>query len=382
MTIRTDILVVGAGPAGATVARLLAAGGKQVLLVDAATFPRHKACGGGLPPRTVQALGLDLASVTESVVRTVRLDGGWSGRQTYELPAPVGNAPATCVVDRMVFDQFLLLQARAAGATVMEGCRVEKLSRGPGGLVAHTSQGEIGARIVCACDGVHSTVAKSLGLPPLAAGFCLETHVDMPAGWTDAAKACAIFHVGLIRSGYAWCFPCGQRLSIGVGGSVAGGPGLRAKLHEFARITPELAGVVPGQVRGGFVPEFEEPCRAGLLPDVLFLGDAAGLADPLTGEGIYYAVRSAQLAAAALLAGEAGASYAAAVQAVLVPELRLARHYARRFRAVPAWLRAAGLGLPRARAYAAQFVRVLLGDSSYGEMYAALHRGRAFDPAG
>jgi flavin-dependent dehydrogenase len=124
------------------------------------------------------------------------------------------------------------------------------------------------------------------------------------------------------------------------------------------------------------IPDYTGPRERYADRGAFLVGDAAGLVDPLTGEGIYHAITTARLAAEAILGHDAGEAYEKAVRDRVVPELEMARRYAVRFRAAPAWLRGLGLSLPRAREYARRFVGILTGQSSYAEMNRAMSSTR------
>ena len=382
MPLTTDILVVGAGPAGATVARLLALGGREVLLLEKERLPRHKPCGGGLPARTIQALGFDLQPVTQARITTVALDGAWSGRQLYDLTVcPDAASAATptpaLVVERSRFDAFLVAQAQAAGARVIEGSPSRQVQRAASGFTVQTDQECIDCRTLCICDGVASPTGRALGFPVNPTGFCLEATVPLRPELPADVRSRAVFNISCLQRGYAWAFPRGDEFAVGIGGAITKAPDLQARLREFVARTPELRGLPLRNLRGCFLPDFVSPRAHYARDGAYLLGDAAGLVDPLTGEGIFYAITSARLAATAILSG-GGDAYEALLRRELLPELRIARHYAGHFHAVPRFLRAAAISLPPGRRHVSQFAALLLGNSTYSEMYRALHGGREF----
>jgi len=368
---RTEILVVGAGPAGATVARLLARVGREVLLIERASLPRHKPCGGGLPARTLGILGLDLDPLPKTRVDSVALAGAWTGTQVYDLrtdPLAPGGISTCRVVERAEFDAFLTRAAQAAGAVLRERCALRRVRRTPDGLVADTSAGAIQAQILCACDGVFSPTARACGFPPNALAFCIEGEVPMRADLDAATRTRATFHLACLRAGYAWSFPRGDCFAVGIGGALRRAPHLPQALARVAHSLPALRGEPLRAVRGGMLPDFREPRASYAHAGAFLLGDAAGLVDPLTGEGIYYALRSAIYAAHAIAEGGGESAYEATLRRDLLPELLRARAYAQRFRATPCWLRGLLMSLPRFRRYALRFVDLLSGRSSYRDL--------------
>ncbi len=367
--ISTDILVVGAGPAGATAAQLLAAGGREVLLVEKESLPRYKPCAGGLPARAVRALGLDLSGLARTEVAAVALDGAWTGRQVYSVEH------RGVVVDRAEFDQFLAEKAVAAGAILREKCAVKSIRREAGGFVAGTAAGAIKARVVCAADGVFSPTGRALGFPGNeGVGVALEALVAIDAGHDAEVRQRAIFSFGRVPQGYGWCFPRGEMFTIGVGTVLAKAPALRRWLADFARRTPELRGRELQRVRGGCLPNFNRPRPAYAESGAYLLGDAAGLVDPLTGEGIFYAVMSGRHAAAAILGG-GEAEYEQRLRRDILPEMELARRYTDYFLRLPRWLIGGAMSSPRHRRYVKYFMDILGGVSSYREMHRAMRGG-------
>jgi geranylgeranyl reductase family protein len=376
----TDILVVGAGPAGATVARLLAAAGRQVTIIERAPLPRHKPCGGGLPARTLKvldSLGSEYRQAVRSRITTVALDGGRGGRRTYRLQPGSTDMACACVVDRAEFDRLLARQAELTGAILYPGCRCRAAARTASGFEVTTDRGDFRARILCVCDGASSPTARALGFARNRLGFCLEARLPLPAYLPPEVRHQAIFNPVRIRAGYAWAFPCDESFNVGIGTCLPRFRTLAAELQGFVRATPELRAGELVAVRGAMLPDFTRPRPTYVQQAAYLIGDAAGLTDPLTGEGIFFALSSARFAAESILRGEE-ALYDRRLREQLIPELLIARHYARQFRAVPLWLRHAGMGLRRVQRYAHHFMGILLGESTYTGMYQAMHGGREF----
>ncbi len=355
-----DILVVGAGPAGATLARRLAAAGRDVWLIEREHLPRFKPCGGGLSARTLQRLDVDLGELPRTRITRVALAGAWTGRRLIDLE----ETATSLVVDRPAFDAHLARAAVAAGARLREGCRLRAAHHEGGRWHVRTSQGAIRADVLCACDGVFSPTARALGWSAPQRGFCVIGRVPLRSGAPDVSRATALFHLAFLRAGYAWCFPRPDGFSVGVGGAGARDPRLPGRLQAFVNREPWLAGAAVGRLHGAMVPAFEAPRSSYAREQAYLVGDAAGLADPLTGEGIYYALESARLAADAILDGGPPA-YEAHLRQGLLAELVCARDWARAYRRLPCLVRGTLMSLPSFGRVAQRFVRILSGQATY-----------------
>lgn len=308
------MLVVGAGPAGSATALRLARGGASVLLVDKARFPRDKPCGGGLTGRALAHLPCDVSPVVEHVVDRFELGLGY--RRRFERRSA---APLVLMTQRRRLDAFLAEQAAGAGAVFRDGVTVENLTIGPDGASATVAGTPVEARVVVGADGANGTTAKAAELGGgIVHGVALEGNAaygDIDAG---RYRGKAVVEVGVVPGGYGWVFPKGDHANFGVGGWASEGPRLRGHLDRLCRahgLDPALL----TSVRGHRLPmrELSTDMSKGLsLGPVLLVGDAAGLVDPLSGDGMYEALVSAELAAAAILAGRPE-TYAAALGAAL-----------------------------------------------------------------
>ena len=312
MSDRWDAIVVGAGPAGAATALLLSRGGARVLLLDRARFPRHKPCSEYLSPATTAILGR-LDGVLEAVERAPHA-------KVYGMKVVAPSGAAMCgrlagaysfALSRATFDTILLRAGARAGAVVRESTRVQDLlwdGRAVAGVVARAGDGKREtwrARVVVGADGLRSVVARRLGLLRASAPrrVAFTAHVAHVAGVDGVGE----LHVG--DTGYVGLGPVGEgvttvALVVPLRSVRAGGTDYRAGLFAQLERFPGLAGrfdprqLVRGVLATGpFAQWAERPCVAGAL----LVGDAADFFDPFTGQGIYAALRGAELAAAALL---------------------------------------------------------------------------------
>lgn len=328
-----DAIVVGAGPAGSTLARLLARQGVQVLLLDRARFPRDKPCAGGVTLRATFALDIDLTPVVE---RTV-----FAGRFTYRLGKAFRHRfdlPLSYMTQRDRLDLFLAEQATAAGAQFHGAEPVESVEVAERTVTVHTGKGQYTARALAGADGANGIVGQSAGTAPqVDLLVALEGKIPLSKQaeyrWADTLA----MDLGALPGGYGWVFPKGDHLNVGVGAWRHFAPHLRQRLATLCQ-RYRLPGDRLGEVRGHYLP-LRRPGSPIAHGPVLVLGDAAGLVDSLSGEGIHTAFLSARLAAEAIaryLEGETAdlSSYQAAVDHDIMPELIASRklhdifHYA------------------------------------------------------
>jgi geranylgeranyl reductase family protein len=306
---RFDAVVIGAGPAGSTAAYRLATAGAHVLLVDRARFPRDKPCGGGLTDRAVAQIPFDVSPVVEDAVATFEL--GLRYRQRFERTSSV---PLILMTQRTRLDAYLAERAAEAGAVFRDRVHVTEVD--PGGSLKVDGRLIEGDAIIGA-DGVNGTTARSVGLDgDRVHAVALEGNVPLAALEEGRFRGRVLVELGTVPGGYAWVFPKGDHVNVGVGGWLDEGPRLR---DHLARACREY-GLPADRLEG--TKGFRLPMRrAGSAPatkKVLLVGDAAGLVDPLSGDGMYEAFVSSRLAAEAVLAGDLD-SYAPALARALGP---------------------------------------------------------------
>ena len=305
-----DVAIVGAGPAGSLAAYQLATAGTRVLLVDKATFPRDKPCGGGVTGRAARLLPFSIDPVVEDVVDRMECRLNYGSHFTRRARGPLAY-----MTQRRRLDHLLLQRAAEAGADVREGVKVSDVREG-----ALTVDGaEIGARIVIGADGCNGMSAKALGLArEITHGVALEANYPYDARFAHAM----VLEITAVKGGYAWIFPKGDHINLGVGGDESEGPKLRAHLQRLCDAY-EVDADAAEDTRGYRLPMR----RAGSTlarGSTAVIGDAAGLVDPFSGDGMYEAFYSAKLVADAsleLLAGRADTldPYAAAVERRIAP---------------------------------------------------------------
>jgi geranylgeranyl reductase family protein len=295
---RFDVLVVGAGPAGSTAAYRLASAGASVLLADKAHFPRDKPCGGGLTMRAVRQLPFSVEPVVEDRTISVRL--GLDFKARFERTT---QQPLVLMTQRSRLDAFVAEQAENAGATFRDGARVDELEPADDGVRARVDGRQVAASWLFCADGVNGTSPRAIGLDGgRTYGVALEGNVPYGVVSEDEYRGRLFLELANVPGGYGWVFPKGDHVNVGVGGWEREGPRLRQHLARFCREygIPESS---LENVRGYRLPLLHARARLAKGRAAL-LGDAAGLVDPLSGDGIYEACLSAKLAAEAVLAGD------------------------------------------------------------------------------
>jgi geranylgeranyl reductase family protein len=318
---RFDVLVVGAGPAGSTAARELAAAGARVLVLDRAAFPRYKACGGGIPLRTEKLLPFPIDSLVEDSVSLLQVSYKGGARFTRDSGEPFAH-----MVMRERFDALLLEQARTAGADFRPNTTVRAAELNGG--VSVTAEGfEAEADFLVCADGAHSPVGRMAGLgETIAECAAWEVEVRAPALRQRSYRSTALIELGYNPWGYAWVFPKAEVLSIGI----VLPPEQAGTMKERVRAYTESLGLGAADVdiARGHKIRFRRGNESIANERALLVGDSAGLADEFTEEGISYAVESGRLAARNILRGLRGGSitgYQADIDRELMPELRAAR---------------------------------------------------------
>jgi len=284
-----DVVVVGAGPAGSTTAREAASRGASVLLLERAKFPRDKPCGGGVTIRCANLLPFSIEPVVEDVVTGARLKIG-NGREVVRDSDRV----LTYMTQRRRLDAFLVEQAQAAGAEFRDGEAVTTVERVPGGTYEVGTKGgtSVSARVIIGADGANGVVGNRLGYEAAAtAAVALEGNVNYPEGVPPRWQHRVALHFGDYPGGYGWVFPKGDHVNVGVGGwKDAAGTDVREMLAHLCEVYGfQLSDLT--NLRGHHLPMQ----RSGMVMAAggsAVVGDAAGLVDPLSGEGIYAALAS------------------------------------------------------------------------------------------
>jgi geranylgeranyl reductase family protein len=371
-----DVIVVGAGAAGASAALHLARAGRSVLVIDQARFPRAKPCGGGMAASVQAWFPCDLTPVVEAVIDRVRFTWDLGDPVVAELP---GAAPFW-IVRRSRLDAFLLAQATAAGAGFLGGATVEAVRRHgdrwrvtlAAGADEFRGGGSPEAPGLVIADGSGSRLVDGLGLGPRRPRFATTVSVELEGEVADPATA--HFGFGLVPQGFCWAFPRQGGYSIGLG-SFIGRPAdpsvARAEADSvLARLLPSL----------GFAADAGQRTTARLriwdghhplhAEGVVVAGDAASLCDPFLAEGLRPALLSGCRAASAMdlwLAGDAAAlgHYSEGMRREWGESMAWGRRIASVFYRVPRVGYQLGIKRPTAPQRIAQ---ILSGEMGYGDI--------------
>jgi menaquinone-9 beta-reductase len=298
--VTADVLVVGGGPAGSSVARKLAEGGRRVCLLDAARFPRVKLCAGWVTPSALADAEVDPARYPHTIQAFDLVTVGVADR-VHETR---WGRTASFGIVRAEFDAHLLERARAAGVDVREGQRVRRVAHVPGGLALETDDAHLTAPFVVGAGGHQCPVARALGETDPGEAVVVTQESETRVGAERLRPLTPHFGTPELFAepdfrGYAWYFTKGDFLNVGVG--AVGGLAIAKRLGRFLERLRTL-GRLPDDLaltafRGhAYTVRRDRPRRlAG--PHFVLVGDSAGLAHDLSGEGIGPALRSARIAA-------------------------------------------------------------------------------------
>ena len=331
-----DVLVVGAGPAGAYAAMRCAERGLDVLLLDAESFPRDKACGGVVGDTAIDFLGRDVLSLLEREGRQNRLFYDWR---------PIGELDARIYFfKRRKFDHYVVRRAEAAGATLLENRRVTRVDVQRDKVVARANGDAYEADLVVGAEGTNSIVARAIGASPHAHTqkyASIKAEIDLPPekvaalGIDDPPHQNTYFFSDLM--GFGWIVPNDGSINAGYGAFMRHATGLRQRFLDFLAHFD-----VPAEdVRGAQIPYL--PARRVYGDRVMLTGDAGGFVNPWTGCGIDDALEASEhLSAVAKSAADRNDFSATALRAYQDAERDHRRWMQRRGR----WMKALDLIFP------------------------------------
>jgi len=293
-----DLVIVGGGPAGSSAGRLAGELDLKTLLLEKETFPRYKACAGGLSNLARSYLNFTIPSrIAEREIFGVKVQFA-DKRKEQAIELQKDYRVAT-LVSRNIFDDFLLEKARETGIDIITGERVINCEEKSNRVEVFTADNHYQAKYVIIAEGARGNLKRLVRKKAKKEqrGICLVTEIPEKNEVIDSSLSRAVnIHFGLIPRGYGWIFPHDNYYSVGLAG--------------LAGSTPDLKGIMKTFLReNGFKGEYQ--LKGHLIPAggikrklhserIMLAGDAAGFVDSLIGEGIAYAIRSGQLAAAAV----------------------------------------------------------------------------------
>lgn len=291
-----DAIIVGGGPSGAISGYTLAKVGLKVLIIDQSLFPRRKVCGGGLTIHGMNEIPFDISDVIHRKVN--------SGQVTFRgnlITTISDKETIACTIDRETFDYFLLEKAVEVGAETQLGRRVNAIAEQNDIIQVQTNQDTFYGRYLIGADGVHSTIAKQMGVfNNRSTSLAYEARLSRGSEQDSSHEEMITFDFGTISGGYGWIFPKRDHLNVGVYRTWPGKKASKKHLLRFIDQHPMLHRDRISDIRAFPVPLGGNKSNLH-QNNILLVGDAANLADPWLGEGLYYALSSGRLAAETII---------------------------------------------------------------------------------
>jgi len=294
-----DVIVVGLGPAGSTAAYRLATAGYKVIALDKESFPRYKSCGGCVSTKIDAIKDFDFSHLVESTVSGAIFS--FKANKSLDI---ISDKPLGYNVRRDVFDAFLVEKAQAAGAKILEERRVKDFIATPSSVtvIADTGEAFKGKFLICADGSVGGVARQYFGFDAKESAISLTAEVSCDASLVEGLRGKLFIDFGSVPHGYAWIFPKKKFLSVGVAGDARylKGRKLQDCFDAFTRDHSVLKNFEIDERKGCTIPFFYKGMPPVTKGRVLAVGDAAHMVDPFLGEGIYFAIKSAQVAAEAV----------------------------------------------------------------------------------
>ena len=365
-----SVIISGAGPAGTLAAFELQENGISTLIIDKAEFPRYKVCGAGLTHKVLSLFPYDIRPVIHTTIKSFRFSSDYGEVFTRTNPNPL----MYCTM-RDELDSFLLDKAIKAGAKVLTGEKVTGIRQSDDHVRVLTDKAEYSALFLLGADGASSLTARTFGLNEhVEWGMAWEAEVRSTSEFLNRYSDTVFLDWGTFPGGYAWIFPKRDHFSIGIGGPVV----LAKKMTEYYRQFLKSTGMPITETISYRSHPLPVRTRRSVFHSgrVLVAGDAAGLTDALTGEGIYWAVKSGIAAACFIKERLEGgihdlASYSKWINEEIMPEMLEARNICALFNAIPRrihhWVR------DSERVWLA-FGKVLRGERSFQDVPRAFGR--------
>jgi geranylgeranyl reductase family protein len=294
-----DLTIVGAGPAGSSAARTAAQLGLSTLLLEKEKVPRDKLCGGGVTPKVFQLLDFKLPDqLVECISKSTRIHVG------EECSSFETEKTLVYMTSRSKFDTYLTEKAVEAGAELKDGTPVQSVGVAESYVEAKTSAGRFESKMLIGADGMGGPTASSAHLydrwKPTEVAYAIESEVPVgEQAVQDFVTSRAYFdvHFGVSPAGYGWVFPKDDHLTVGVGCRLSKLRDAHGLFNGFVKRVPEIEGRAIPKPKAHLIPLGGVASVPYVADRILLAGDSAGFAEPLLGEGIYFAILGAQLAA-------------------------------------------------------------------------------------
>lgn len=293
-----DVVIIGAGPSGSHLSQLLANAGLKIALVDRINFPRNKLCGGLLTHKT-----LELLSASYPLLNIQHFDlQAAHGFYKDDLVISINFLSTACTTHRYIFDAALLAAAQSKGVHAYLGNALSNINFSKKEVFLKDGS-VLKYNFLIGADGVLSKVRQLIDLPRNKMGFCMEAHVP----WNHLKNSKSVekggieIYYGDYSQGYGWVFPTVNTVAVGVG-NLTEGMTEREIITSFHSFINKVLRNNTVKSLGAYIPSGDSVLLGNPeYEDICLTGDAAGLIDPFTGEGIYYALLSAEMAAKAIL---------------------------------------------------------------------------------
>lgn len=293
MSHKYDVIISGAGPSGNLLAYLLASNDIKTLVLEKKLFPRLKICAGGLQYRAAQLLPFDISPVVEKTIY-----GIYFSYRAQNIVNRIFDDPLIYMVDRKIFDQFLAQKAQEKGARYRYKCPVTGYKTHNYGVTVDTPEASFEGKVLVGADGIRGLVHRTL----ISSGQLFKIiGYEFQLGREGLNKILdldnnASIDFGGIRKGYAWIFPKKDYLSVGIGGPYQNAAYIKEYFKKFLSGYALFKGVdTVFKLYGQCIPVKKSSAPVSKYR-ILAVGDAAGLGDAFTGEGLYNGFRSALLA--------------------------------------------------------------------------------------
>ncbi len=351
-----DCVVIGAGPGGATAAIALAQKQRSVLLLEKDSWPRDRPCGGGVAPAAGQYFDFDLSPAVTSTLTQLRLS--WKFSDLVDVD--VQTAQPLWSVNRRIFDDFLVQQAIAQGVTFKDNCPATRAQHSGDHWTITTPTGTFSARYLIGADGPTGPSARWLNLDPP------DTHLGAALVADGVVGDCAYFELGAVNNGFVWALPKGEQTWL-CAATVRGKDVKEAKLQQILKYFAKHLKVTPTDQFQGMPLRLWDGDRPLHGNQGLLVGDAAGVSDPFSGEGVRQAIYTGTEAAKAIdsaLAGEmeAIANYSQTIAQELGSDLAWAQRLTSLFHRFPKLAYKIGTRRPSVKTYIG---KMMCGDMSY-----------------